>query len=226
MCDFKSILSTKAPKEQRGIKEIQPEDIGLHYSSATDYLDYVAGYDKDMMSAIDHIIERYRLGAVYETVDGHRGSVLPRIDRKGRIMGGNVIHFDAHNGNVLKADNLTDHLYQWYCYDYYEDDDVFFGEHTLSFNPVAVVQEERTALLGTLAGYPVDWLAVGYGRKLTKKMIDKLHDRQVVIFPDSSTDQEWEILYGSYVKVDKSFVEKDIDEYLISRIMKKGGDNE
>lgn len=225
MYDFKSILSTKAPKEQRGIKEIQPEDIGLHYSSVTDYLDYVVGYDKDMMSAIDHTIERYHLGAVYETVDGHRGSVLPRMDKNGKIAGGSVIYFDVHNGSVLKTGKLTDHLYQWYCYDYYEDNDVFFGEHTLSFKPVAIVKEEKTALLGTLASYPVDWIAVGHGRELTRKMIDKLHGRQVVLFPDDSNDQKWEILFGDYVKVDKSFVETGINEYLINRIKKKGGVN-
>lgn len=219
MYDFKSILATKAPKEQRGIKEIQSEDIGLHYSSVTDYLDYIVGYDKDMMSAIDHLIERYHLGAVYETVDGHRGSVLPRIDKNGRIAGGSVIHYDVHSGGISKAGKLTDHLYQWYCYDYYEDNEVFFGEHTLSFKPVAIVQVEKTALFGTLAGYPLDWLAVGYDRKLTKKMIDKLHGRQVILFPDGSIDQEWDILFGDYVKVDKSFVDADINEYLINRTL-------
>ena len=204
MYDFKSILATKAPKEKRGIKEIQSEDIGLHYSSVTDYLDAVVGYDKGMMSAIDRLIERYHLGATNEIVGEHRGSVLPRIDKNGRIAGGSVTHFDVSNGTVLKNSKLTDHLYQWYCYDYYKDDDVFFGEHTLRFMPVAVVREEKTALLGALADYPLHWLAVGYGRQLTRKMIDKLHGRQVVLFPDESVDQEWELLFGTDVKVDKS----------------------
>lgn len=126
----------------------------------------------------------------------------------------------------MKTGKLSDHLYQWYCYDYYDDQDVLFGEHTLSFKPVAIVQEEKTALLGALADYPVDWLAIGHGRKLTKKMIDKLYGRQVILFPDSSIDQEWEILFGAYVKVDKSFVKNDINEYLIDRIKKKGGNHE
>lgn len=225
MYDFKSILATKAPKEQRGIKEIQPEDIGLHYSSVTDYLDAVVGYDKGMMSAIDRLIERYHLGATNEIVGEHRGSVLPRIDKNGRIAGGSVTHFDVSNGTVLKNSKLTDHLYQWYCYDYYKDDDVFFGEHTLRFMPVAVVREEKTALLGALADYPLHWLAVGYGRQLTRKMIDKLHGRQVILFPDESVDQEWELLFGTDVKVDKSFVKTDINRHLINRINKKGGCN-
>lgn len=226
MHDFKNILATKAPKEQCGVMEIQPDDIGLHYSSVTDYLDFVVGYDKYKLNAIDHLIERYRLGAVYEEVDGHRGTVLPRIDKNGKIAGGHVIHFDVHNGNAMKVTNLADHLYQWYCYDYYDDRDVYFGEHTSSFKPVAVVQEEKTALLGALADYPVDWIAVGHGRKLTKKMVDKLHGKQVILFPDGTTDQEWEILFGAYLKVDKSFVDTDINEYLINRIKKKGGANE
>lgn len=221
MHDIKKMLATKAPKYQRGIKEILPQDIGLHYSSVTDYLDYTVGYDKDMMNAIDRLIERYRLGAVYEEAGGHYGSVLPRIGKDGKIAGGSVIHYDANSGNVMKAANLAGHLCQHYGYDYYEDHDVFFGEHTLSFKPVAVVQDEKTALLGSLAGYPVDWLAVGHGRKLTKKMIDKLHGRQVILFPHGSTEQEWEIFFGSYVKIDKLFANTDIDEYLVGRIKEK-----
>lgn len=226
MYDFKNILTTKAPNERRGILEIQSDDIGLRYSSVTDYLDYVVGYNKDMMNAIDHLIERYHLGAVYEEIDGHRGSVLLRIDKNGKITGGSVIHYDVQNGDVLKTGKLSNHLNQWYCYGYYDDQDVFFGEHTLSFRPVAIVQEEKTALLGALADYPVDWLAVGHGRELTKKMTDKLYGRQVVLFPDSSIEQEWEILFGAYVEVNKSFVENDMNEYLIDRIKKKGGNHE
>lgn len=221
MHDLKKMLATKAPKKQRGIVEIQSQDIGLHYSSVTDFLDYVVGYDKDMICAIDRLIERFRLGAVYEEAGGHYGSILPRIGRDGKIAGGNVIHFDVNNGNVLKTANLAGHLCQRYGYDYYEDQDVFFGEHTISFKPVAVVQDEKTALLGSLAGYPFDWLAVGHGRKLTKKMIDKLHGRSVILFPHGSVVQEWEILFGSYVKVDKTFANTDIDEYLVGRIKEK-----
>lgn len=222
MYDFTKILATKAPKEKRGIKLIHPGDIGLHYSSVTDHLDYIAGYDKHVLSAVDKLIERYHLGAIHETAGGHRGSVLPRIDKDGRVAGGSVIHFDIHDGSVLKCGNLADSFYQWYSYDYYEDSDVFFGEHTLKFNPVAVVMEERTALLGALSGYPLHWLAVGHGRQLIKKMIDKLHGRQVILFPDSTVDQEWEILFGAEVKVDKSFVKADINEHLINRIRKGG----
>lgn len=207
--------------EPRTLRSISRHDIGCHYSSLTDYLDSVVGYRPALLREIDIIVAKYHLGAVGKLDDGHYGTVLPRIDRKGNIMGGSVIYFDYKDGSVLHAESLTDNLCHYPFSDYVVDNDVFFGEHTLSVRPVAVVPEEKTALLGALAEYPVDWIAVGYGREPTRRMMDKLYGRQVVMFPDNNNAQEWEDVFGDKFKVDTSFIHRDINQYLVARIQSR-----
>lgn len=140
--DYERVRATRAPVWQRQLIRIPEDSISCHHSSLTDYLDRTVCYSPEGMRQIDSLIEKYRLGAVNKTMNDHYGTVLPRINRKDQILGGSVIYFDAEKGDMLKSEPLTDNLYQWYCFDYYTDDSVFFGEHTLSGKPVAVVQEE------------------------------------------------------------------------------------
>ena len=88
--ELKKILAIKAPVYQRSFIEIPRADIVPHYSSLTDYLDKVVGYDAKMLNSIDQLIMGYRMGAVKKLMGGHYGTVLPRINHKGMIVGGNV----------------------------------------------------------------------------------------------------------------------------------------
>ena len=220
--EIRCVMATKAPLYKRLLIEILKTDIGLHHSSITDYLDKVVDYDTSMMRKIDEIISRFRLGAVCTTINGHYGSVLPRINEGGNIVGGVVIYFDVDNGNTLRHDPITDHLYSWYCFDYYTDKEVFFGEHLLSDKPVAIVTEEKTALLGTLAEPSIDWLAVGEGYNLTNGMMAKLVGKRAVLFPDDMSSDYWTEQFGKQFKVDCGFVNRDINRYLIDKIKCRG----
>lgn len=220
--DLKRISATKAAPNDRMLIEIPKQDIGCHYSSLTDYLDKTTGYDSKILSAIDSLIMRFHLGAVTKLVNGHYGTVLPRINRNNKVVGGSVQYFDTDSGAILQREPLVEHLYSWYCFDYYTDDEVFFGEHLLSNKPVAIVQEEKTALLGTLAEPAVDWLAVGEGYNLTNNMMSKLAGKRVVLFPDDISCDYWEGQFGARFKVDRGFVHRDINRYLIDRIRGRG----
>lgn len=220
--ELRYVMATKAPLYKRLLIEIPKTDIGLHHSSITDYLDKVVDYDTSMMRKIDELISRFHLGAVSTTLNRHYGSVLPRINERGNVIGGEVIYFDVDNGNILRQDPITDHLYNWYCFDYYTDKEVFFGEHLLSGKPVAVVTEEKTALLGTLAEPSIDWLAVGEGYNLTNGMMTKLVGKRVVLFPDDMSSDYWTGQFGKQVKVDCGFVNRDINRYLIDKIKCRG----
>jgi len=220
--ELRYVMATKAAPNERLLIEIPKADISLHHSSITDYLDKVMNYDTSMMRKIDELISRFHLGAVYTTLNGHYGSVLPRINERGNVVGGEVIYFDVDNGNILRQDPITNHLYNWYCFDYYTDKKVFFGEHLLSNKPVAVVTEEKTALLGTLAEPSIDWLAVGEGYNLTNGMMTKLVGKRVVLFPDDMSSDYWTGQFGKQVKVDCGFVNRDINRYLIDKIKCRG----
>ena len=220
--ELKCIMATKAPAYERMLIEISKTDIGLHYSSLTDYLDKLVNYDVSMMRKIDELIARFHMGAVNKTINGHYGSVLPRINERGMVVGGEVIYFDVDNGSTLRKDPITDHLYSWYCFDYYIDREVFFGEHLLSGNPLAVVMEEKTASLGSLAEPSLDWIAVGNTYLLTDRMMDRLRGKRVILFPDGMACDYWNEYFGARFKVDNGFTQRDINEYLIDRIKCRG----
>ena len=220
--ELRCVIATKAPLYKRLLIEIPKTDIGLQHSSITDYLDKVVNYDASMMRKIDELISRFHLGAVTTTLNGHYGSVLPHIYERGNVVGGEVIYFDVGNGNILRQDPIMDHLYNWYCFDYYTDNEVYFGEHLLSDKPVAVVTEEKTALLGTLAEPSIDWLAVGEGYNLTNGMMAKLIGKRVVLFPDDMSSDYWSKQFGKQFKVDCGFVNRDINRYLIDKIKCRG----
>lgn len=221
--DYKKIIATKAAPSERMLLEIHKTDIKLHYSSLTDYLDSVVNYSAKGMRAIDKLIERFHLGAVRLVLQDHYGAVVPRINRKGKIVGGSVMYFNVDNGELLRKDSLTDHLTHWYCFDYFTDNDVFFGEHLLSNKPIAVVVEEKTALLGSLALPTIDWLAVGNDYHLTESMMNRLEGRRVILFPDYVCHDYWKEQFGSRFKVDAGFVSQDINDYLVDRIRSPSG---
>ena len=215
---MKKIFATKAPAYQRSFIEIPRGDVVPHYSSLTDYLDKVIGYDAKMLSRIDDLVMRYRLGATSKTMSEHFGTVLPRINKKGMIVGGSVIYYNTEDGAMLQKDELVAHLYSWYAFDYYTDPNVFFGEHLCRDRQTVVVQEEKTVLLGALAHPNYDWLAVGVGNNLTDAMMKKFMGRQVILFPDDFCFDYWSEHFGSKFKVDDSFTHQDINQYLIDFI--------
>ena len=216
--ELKKILATKAPADERSFIEISRDSFPPGYSSLTDYLDKVVGYDAKLLRKIDQLIMRYRLGGVFETMNEHFGTVLPRINQKGIIAGGSVIYYNAEDGIMIRKDNLIDYLYSWYAFDYFTDQNVFFGEHQCCGRQTAIVQEEKTAMLGALAYPEIDWLAVGVGNNLTDAMMKKFRGRQVILFPDDFCFDYWSEHFGSKFKVDDSFTHRDINQYLIDFI--------
>ena len=220
---YMKIIATKALPSERMLLEIRKTDIKPHYSSLTDYLDAVVNYSAEGMRTVDKLVERFHLGAVRLVLQDHYGAVVPRINRKGKIVGGNVMYFNVDNGELLRKDPLTDHMTHWYCFDYCTDNDVFFGEHLLSNKPIAVVVEEKTALLGSLALPAIDWLAVGSDYHLTDSMMDRLSGRRVILCPDDVCHDYWQEQFGIRFKVDAGFVSQDINAYLVDRIRSPSG---
>lgn len=102
--DLKKISAAKAAPNDQMVIDIPKLDIGFHYSSLTDYLDKAVDYNPKMLSAIDDLIIRFHLGAVIKLVNGHHGTVLPRISRNNKVVGGSVLYFDTGSGAVLRRE--------------------------------------------------------------------------------------------------------------------------
>ena len=219
--ELKQILATKAPAYERSYIEIPRDSVVPRHSSLSDYMDKLVNYDAKMLNRIDDLVMRYRLGATDVVMEEHYGTILPRINQKGMIVGGSVIYYNTEDGAMLQKDELINHLYSWYAFDYFTDPNVFFGEHLWLGRQTIIVQEEKTALLGTLAHPDFDWLAVGVGNNLTDAMMKKFMGRQVILFPDDFSYEYWSEHFGSKFKVDDSFTHRDINQYLIDVIHKQ-----
>jgi len=216
--EIAAIMATKAPQHLRSLIRIPKDSISLRYSSLTDYCDAVLGYTKEAMNLVDSTIQMYHLGAVRKIMGDHYGTVLPTINRRGEIVGGSVQYINSDDGQLLLQEKLVDHLYNWYCFDYYVDNEVFFGEHLLSSRPVAIVQEEKTAILGKMAENSLDWLAIGHDKNITDAMAKKLRGRKVVMFSDEMSNNFWQEQFGGLFIINGSFISRNIDDYLIDRI--------
>jgi hypothetical protein len=215
--NLQQILATKAPPQMRGLRYI--ENVTPHFSSLTDYIDSRFGYDTACVSKVDKVVGTYCLGAVDKVMAEHYGTVLPRIRPDGQVVGGSVLYYDTVLGKVLLMEDITDNLYNWYCDDYYVEQDVFFGEHLIAGNPIAVVQDEMTAVIGSIAEPQVTWISPGYCRDLTDRMLDKIYGRRVVLFTNDYNNDYWQEHFGNRFMINDNFFRQNINDYLIGKTM-------
>lgn len=184
----------------------------LAYSSITCYLDYVFDYNPQLLQKADNVANSYLLGGIIENKylkrrasilrpktwdfknlqwskdkvrkdEGNfiikwddRETYLWRINSYGNILALNKILYNTKTGEVLRADYSG------------LKDVAFFGEHLLPKHPnknIMIVQEELTALLGTLALPKYLWLAIGHKRELTLKHFANLR-RNFILVPISN----------------------------------------
>ena len=139
------------------------------------------------------LMSRYNVG----TSKKWGGSaVFWQVDVKGRIRTGKIMLYDPKTGHRVKEPHshvcwvhselkLPDfHLRQ--C---------LFGEHLLMKNPtmpVAIVESERTALIGTVFVPDILWLATGgMNGCFNADTMSVLKDRNVTLFPDLGAFEIW-----------------------------------
>lgn len=150
----------------------------------------------------DQLMAQYNVG----TSKKWGGSaVFWQVDIKGRIRTGKIMLYDSKTGHRVKEPHshvcwvhselkLPDfHLRQ--C---------LFGEHLLMKNPtmpVAIVESEKTALIGTVFVPDILWLATGgMNGCFNAETMSVLKDRKVTLFPDLGAFEIWSqkasILFG------------------------------
>ena len=139
------------------------------------------------------LMSRYNVG----TSKKWGGSaVFWQEDVKGRIRTGKIMLYDPKTGHRVKEPHshvcwvhselkLPDfHLRQ--C---------LFGEHLLMKNPtmpVAIVESEKTALIGTVFVPDILWLATGgMNGCFNAETMSVLRDRNVTLFPDLGAYEIW-----------------------------------
>lgn len=134
----------------------------------------------------------YRLG----TSKHWPGScVFWQIDASNRIRGGKIMLYDAVKGRRVKEP--FSHV-QWVHtvlkLKPYNLKQCLFGEHLIALaegRPIAVVESEKTAIVG--AGFMSEfvWLATAGKGTLSREKLKPLRGRKVVLFPDLGAYEQW-----------------------------------
>ncbi len=163
------------------------------YSSLTSYLFAVVGE-----SRTEEAIKTYHLGTSDErchnycktpNTKSNADAVLWRILTDGTPINGNVIKFDV-NGNILQCHRIC----RSPDCNHYRLGSGFFGGHLLTERKdlVCIVNDELTAILGSMAFHNYRWLAIGHGGELTKRHVELICNYNVMLLPDIHTYGAWQ----------------------------------
>lgn len=137
----------------------------------------------------------YRLGGM------KNGAVIFwQIDNHNHIRTGKLMKYDKRTGKRLKnVAGAFDWFHSLLKRDYELPEDFsmvqcLFGEHLLKFYPdrvVALVESEKSAIIGAGVFPDYVWLATGGKSQMSKDKIRVLKGRTVVMFPDSDAYGLW-----------------------------------
>lgn len=144
---------------------------------------------------IEEAMEDYALGATRKQC-----VIFWQIDVNGNVRTGKVMQYNHLTGRRVKSgsgsinwvhsilkrrDPIMKKFNLCQCY---------FGEHLLLMyphKPVAIVEAEKTAVIGSMIYEDFIWLAAGNLNGLTPPKSKVLQDRYVVLYPDAGCYEKW-----------------------------------
>jgi hypothetical protein len=143
----------------------------------------------DCSEEIQSVLKMYFVGT-YEDY-----TCFPQIDRLNRVCKAKLIRFNRATGKRLKdigdTSSLKTKLKLKKDFNYKQ---IFFGEHLLrrgDVRPVAVVESEKTAIVASLCMPRFVWLATGSKQWLKAERLQKLDNRQIILYPDADGFDHW-----------------------------------
>jgi hypothetical protein len=168
-----------------------------HWSLCADLISHMRRYfhsDKIERVVRKYHIQRYTPQRPY--------TMFPCIDIHGRVADVAVMEYneDLHRGSTTFWYHGNSQWRERMAREHpngYRFGSCFFGEHLLAedpYSPVAVVESQKTALLGSIFLRGYIWLATcGCGR-LNVNMCYRLKGRHVTLFPDKGMEDKWEAI--------------------------------
>lgn len=136
-------------------------------------------------------VRRYFIGSSTH-VNG--ATVFWQIDREGNVRAGKVMLYDPITGRRNK-DRKPTWIHTLVPLPGYRLGQCFFGEHLLKSEPenkpVAVVESEKTAIIGSIYLPEYIWLASGGLRNLSPDRCSVLTGHEVILYPDLGCFETW-----------------------------------
>ncbi|MEJ7862148.1 MAG: DUF6371 domain-containing protein [Pyrinomonadaceae bacterium] len=181
---------TKAEKP-KSFDYIAPEHLKatLSHYDRNAFVQFLFDLFPDCPEEIQSVLKMYLVGT-YEDY-----TCFPQIDRQMRICKAKLIKFNRATGKRLKGDYDTSSLVRKLkLKEDFNYKQIFFGEHLLRQfpnKPVAIVEAEKTAVIASLCMPRFVWLATGSKQWLKVERLQRLDNRQVVLYPDADGFDQW-----------------------------------
>lgn len=152
-------------------------------------------YDYFPSNKIEETVNNYALGATR-----NRRVIFWQIDNSDNVRTGKIMQYNPMTGKRVKNEkgginwvhNIIKKRNQ--VFQHYNLCQCYFGEHLLKLypeKPVAMVEAEKTAVIGSIHCPDFIWLAAGNLNGLTVPKSRVLRDRDVMLFPDAGCYDKW-----------------------------------
>lgn len=178
--------ATTRPKPQ------EPSFIPFEYveksaSYASDFMYFLCGLFE--AQTIERLMEDYALGAT------RSGDVIFwQIDKLGKVRTGKVMRYDKNTGHRVHGGGGVNWVHSLMKCKDFNLKQCLFGEHLLKMYPdktVALVESEKSALLGAAVLPQYVWLATGGKSNMNPDKMKVLRGRTVTLFPDAGCYEDW-----------------------------------
>ncbi|MCW5961031.1 MAG: hypothetical protein KIS76_12785 [Pyrinomonadaceae bacterium] len=176
------------------------------------------------LEQVEATLKRYFIGSYQDY------TCFPYIDQANRICRGKLIRFDRRSGKRLKEKYDTHSLVAKLRsagklpgdFNYKQ---TFFGEHLLpdSARPAAIVESEKSAVVGAICLPEFDWLAVGSKQSLKAEKLMRLENRRIILYPDADGYELWQQVASEARRNRISISVSDLIEKQATRAQKQDG---
>jgi transcription elongation factor Elf1 len=201
-----------------------------HYDQNA-FVQFLLNLFPDCGEEIQAVLNKYFIG----TFENY--TCFPYLDQLNRICRAKLIKFNQATGKRLKGQFDTSSLpAKLKLKENFNYSQVFFGENLLRQfpnKPIAIVEAEKTAIIGTLCFPEFVWLGCNSKQWLKVERLQRLGTRQILLYPDADGFELWQTIatdarrLGSTIKV-SSLIENhatdeqkangyDLADYLINQ---------
>lgn len=171
---------------------IDPNFVLRSASLKSDLVYYLCGLIP--AETIRRVWSEYGVGAT-----NNKSVIYWQVDTNGKVRTGKVMKYDPETGHRIKDNGGVDWIHsimkkRGLLPDTFNMVQCLFGERLLKLHPgkgVALVESEKTALIGAALFPGYVWLATGGKSQMSFDKMRVLTGRRVVAFPDVDGYQEW-----------------------------------
>lgn len=159
---------------------------------------------------LDFLIERFGEENVNQAIDKYHigtskkwqgATVFWQVDFEGKVRTGKIMLYDVNTGKRVKNNGAkVSWVHSELGLKDFELRQCFFGEHLLTDEKkvVAIVEAEKTAVVGSLFWSQFIWIATGGIQNFKLENCKHLSGRDVIVFPDLGGYEKWSQKMNSF----------------------------